>query len=166
MKFQKFVKSLGSEGIVYVRKNEERWLASKSVFMKIPDDIRSVTARDMFPMPEAIENIINYETFTDPCKLYMAIMPCASGAIKDCIRVYATENALNTIAISNSDYALIEHQDCVEMHVKFNTENETSEAKALVIKKYASLFDEERDPTTIGIVLPIECEEGEQPNVH
>ena len=28
MKFQKFVKALGSDGIVYNRKNGERWLAS------------------------------------------------------------------------------------------------------------------------------------------
>lgn len=35
MKFQKFVKALGSDGIVYNRKNGERWLASDKVFMKI-----------------------------------------------------------------------------------------------------------------------------------
>lgn len=39
MKFQKFVKALGSDGIVYNRKNGERWLASDKVFMKIPEDI-------------------------------------------------------------------------------------------------------------------------------
>lgn len=160
MKFQKFVKSLGSEGIIYVRKNEERWLASGSVFMKIPDDIRSITANDIAPMPESIENIINYETFTDPCELHKAIMPFANGAIKDCIRVFATENALTKIAVSNSDYALIERKDCVEMHVKFNTENETSEAKALVIKEFPTLLTE--DPSTVGIIFPIECEEGGQ----
>lgn len=158
MKFQKFVKSLGSEGILYVRKNEERWLSSGSVFMKIPDDIRSITASDIAPMPEAIENIINYATFTDPCELHKAVMPFASGAIKDCIRVYATENALNKIAVSNSDYALIERKDCVEMHVKFNAETEISEAKALVIKEFPTLLTE--DPTTVGIIFPIECEEG------
>ena len=45
MKFQKFVKSLGSDGVIYVRKNEERWLGFENVFMKIPDNIRSITAR-------------------------------------------------------------------------------------------------------------------------
>ncbi len=46
MKFQKFVKALGSDGIVYNRKNGERWLASDKVFMKIPEDIRSVTCTE------------------------------------------------------------------------------------------------------------------------
>lgn len=36
MKFQKFVKSIGTDGIVYVRNNGERWLAAQDVFMKIP----------------------------------------------------------------------------------------------------------------------------------
>lgn len=58
MKFQKFVKSIGSEGIVYVRENGDRWLASGNVFMKIPDDIRSITAEEVTDMPEAIDNII------------------------------------------------------------------------------------------------------------
>ena len=110
MKFQKFVKSLGSEGIIYVRKNEERWLASGSVFMKIPEKIRSITASDILPMPEAVEKIINYESFTDPCVLHRAVMPEADGVIKDCIRIYATENALNTVAISTTDYTLIERK--------------------------------------------------------
>ena len=39
MKFQKFVKALGSDGIVYNRKNGERWLASRqrqrSLFRKV-----------------------------------------------------------------------------------------------------------------------------------
>lgn len=57
MKFQKFVKAIGSDGIVYNRKNGEHWLASKRVFMKIPEDIHSVTCADIADMPEFAENI-------------------------------------------------------------------------------------------------------------
>lgn len=158
MKFQKFVKSIGSEGIIYERKNGERWLASDNVFMRIPEDIRSITASEIAPMPEAIENIINYESFTDPCELHKAVMPFADGAIKDCVRIYATENALNKIAICNNAYALIERKDTVEMYVKFNSEDETSEAKALVIKEQFSPLIED-EPETIGLIFPIESEE-------
>lgn len=157
MKFQKFVKSLGSNGIIFVRKNEERWLASMSAFMKIPENIRSITASDIVPMPEAIENVINYEAFTDPCELHKAIMPFASAGIKDCVRVFATENAIATIAVRNNDYALIERGDLVEMYVKTNAENETSEGKALVIKERSIIPDEE--PELVGIVFPIEQDE-------
>ena len=34
MKFKKFVKSLGADGILYVRENGDRWLSSCSIFMK------------------------------------------------------------------------------------------------------------------------------------
>lgn len=157
MKFQKFVKSLGSNGIIFVRKNEERWLASTSAFMKIPENIRSITASDIVPMPEAIESVINYEAFTDPCELHKAIMPYASAGIKDCIRIFATENAIATIAVRNNDYALIERGDLVEMYVKTNVEDETSEGKALVVKERSIIPDEE--PELVGIVFPIEQEE-------
>lgn len=157
MKFQKFVKSLGSEGAIYVRKNEERWLGFENVYMKIPDKIRSITASDILPMPEAVEKIINYDSFTDPCKLHKAVMPYPDGAIKDCVRIYATENCLNKVGISNTDYTLIERKDCVEMYVKVDALNETSEGKALVIKEYE--FAASDEATTIGIIFPTEYEE-------
>jgi len=156
MKFQKFVKSIGSDGIVYVRKNEERWLASGMVYVKIPDKIKSITARDILPMPEAVEKIINYDSFTDPCVLHKAIMPEADGAIKDCIRVFATENAQNKVAISNPDYTLLERKDVIEMYVKVDAETESSEGKALVIKEYVSALE---DPVTVGIIFPTEYED-------
>lgn len=157
MKFQKFVKSLGSDGVIYVRKNEERWLGFENVFMKIPDNIRSITASDILPMPGSVEKVINYDSFTDPCELYKAIMPYADGAIKDCIRIYVTENGMNKVGITNTDYSLIERKDCVEMYVKINAVEETSEGKALVIKNYPTLASEE--PVTIGIIFPAEYAE-------
>lgn len=65
MKFKKFVKSLGADGILYVRENGDRWLSSGSIFMKVPEDIRTVTACDSASMLSLslIENIINYDTF-------------------------------------------------------------------------------------------------------
>ena len=156
MKFQKFVKSIGSDGIVYVRKNEERWLASGMVYVKIPDKIKSITTRDILPVPEAVEKIINYDSFTDPCMLHKTIMPEADGAIKDCIRVFATENAQNKVAISNPDYTLLERKDVIEMYVKVDAETESSEGKALVIKEYVSALE---DPVTVGIIFPTEYEE-------
>lgn len=50
MKFKKFVKSLGADGILYVRENGDRWLSSGSIFMKVPEDIRTVTICDSASM--------------------------------------------------------------------------------------------------------------------
>lgn len=155
MKFQKFVKSLGSDSIVYNRKNGERWLASERVFMKIPEDIHSVTCADIADMPDFAENIINYDSFTDPCDLHKAVMPYADGVIKDCVRIYATDNTQNTVAIDNTSYALIERKDIVEMFVKYNAENETSEGKALVIKRSKNFSSDEE---VIGLIFPTDYE--------
>lgn len=151
MKFQKFVKSIGTEGIVYVRKNGERWLASQDVFMKIPDDIQSITASEVKEMPDTIESVINSDCFTDPCELRDAIMTCADGAIKDCVRIYATENNLCKIKISNAAYSLVEKKDVVEMYSKFDSENEESVAKALFVKRFPFGEDEE----TVGVIFPV-----------
>lgn len=157
MKFQKFVKSIGSNGTVFVRKNEEKWLASASVFMKIPENIRSITANEIIPMPDFIENIINYELFADPCELHKAIMPFANGNIKDCVRMFATENDLNKISISNNDYMLIERKDLVEMYVKTDITSGVSESKALIVKNPPTLLND--DPELIGIIFPVDYDE-------
>ena len=95
MKFKKFVKSLGADGVLYVRNNGDRWLSSGSIFMKVPEDIRTVTACDSADMPSMIEDIINYDTFSQPCELVEAIMPVADGVILiergDMVEMYVTD---------------------------------------------------------------------------
>ena len=104
MKFKKFVKSLGADGILYVRENGDRWLSSGSIFMKVPEDIRTVTACDSASMLSLIENIINYDSFSQPCELVEAVMPVADGVIKDCVRIFATENGIDKTAVCNDGY--------------------------------------------------------------
>lgn len=145
MKFKKFVKSLGADGILYVRENGDRWLSSGSIFMKVPEDIRTVTAYDSASMLSLIENIINYDTFSQPCELVEAVMPVADGVIKDCVRIFVTENGIDKTAICNDGYALIERGDIVEMFVD-------EKISALVIKRPVDLVDEE----IVGVILRTE----------
>lgn len=145
MKFKKFVKYLGADGVLFVRENGERWLCSGTVFMKVPEDIRTVTACDSGTMPSLIEDIINYDSFTQPCELVEAVMPVPDGVIKDCVRIFATENRLDKTAITNDGYVLIERGDIVEMHTG-------EEISALVIKRPTGLVDEE----VVGVILRTE----------
>lgn len=145
MKFKKFVKSLGADGILYVRENGERWLSSGSIFMKVPEDIRTVTACDSAEMLSLVENIINYDSFTQPCMLVEAVMPVPDGVIKDCVRIFAIENGIDKTAISNDGYALIERGDMVEMYVD-------EKISAVVIKRPVDLVDEE----IVGVILRTE----------
>lgn len=107
-------------------------------------------------MPDFVENIINYDSFTNPCDLAKAVMPYADGVIKDCVRIYETEDRLSKVAIDNGSYALIERSDTVEMYAQFDTESETSEGKALVIKHLAGLLHDEE---VIGLIFPTDYEE-------
>lgn len=132
MKFKKFVKSLGADGILYVRENGDRWLSSGSIC-------------DSASMLSLIENIINYDTFSQPCKLVEAVMPVADGVIKDCVRIFATENDIDKTAICNDGYALIKRGDIVEMFVD-------EKISALVIKRPVDLVDEE----IVGVILRTE----------
>ena len=145
MKFKKFVKSLGADGILYVRENGDRWLSSCSIFMKVPEDILTVTACDSTSMLSLIENIINYDSFSQPCELVEAVMPVADGVIKDCVRIFATKNGIDKTAICNDGYALIERGDIVEMFVD-------EKISALVIKRPVDLVDEE----IVGVILRTE----------
>ena len=145
MKFKKFVKSLGADGVLYVRNNGDRWLSSGSIFMKVPEDIRTVTACDSAEMLSLVENIINYDSFTQPCMLVEAVMPGPDGVIKDCVRIFATENGIDKTAISNDGYALIERGDMVEMYVD-------EKISAVVIKRPVDLVDEE----IVGVILRTE----------
>lgn len=105
MKFTKFVKSLASEGVIYETNQilEKRWLASVSVLMAIPDTVRSVTASDIKEAPETIKRIINGIGNTVDATLEKAVMPIADGKIKDCVRVYQSEDG----GVSLSRFAMM-----------------------------------------------------------
>lgn len=59
MKFSKFVKSLAPDGGAIYEYMDERWLASPSVLMLIPDGIRSVTGYSNEKMPDGIGRLIS-----------------------------------------------------------------------------------------------------------
>lgn len=103
MKFEKFVKTLASNGVIYERKNEERWLASPSCFMAIPLGTRSVTGVSISEMPTAIDKMIEQIGQTAYATLTKAVMPYPDGKIKDCLRVFTTEAGDISIAVSNDD---------------------------------------------------------------
>ena len=136
MKFTKFVKSLASEGVIYETNQilEKRWLASVSVLMAIPDTVRSVTASDIKEAPETIKRIINGIGNTVDATLEKAVMPIADGKIKDCLRVYQSEDGGISLPICNY-------------------ENDNPIPDALLIKKAGMIPTD--DYELVGIIFPI-----------
>ena len=106
MKFSKFVKSLAPDGGAIYEYMDERWLASPSVLMLIPDGIRSVTGYSNEKMPDGIGRLISQVGCTEYATLVKAIMPEPDGAIKDCVRIFATPDSTMTLPITNDDWSL------------------------------------------------------------
>lgn len=103
MKFSKFVKSLAPDGGAIYEYMDERWLASPSVLMLIPDGIRSVTGYSNEKMPDGIGRLISQVGCTEYATLVKAVMPEPDGAIKDCVRIFATQDSTMTLPITNDD---------------------------------------------------------------
>ena len=158
MKFEKFVKQLASTGTIYERPDlEERWLASDSVYMLIPELTRSVTATGIHNMPPEIDKIIDAISNVEDAHLTRAIMPYADGSIKDCLRVYATRNGVS-MAISNDDYSLIEKSDLTEILYRYDLDSNEFEPVALLVKQYPKL-PTETDVKLVGVIFPAEMPE-------
>lgn len=154
MKFTKFVKSLASEGVIYESNPlvEKRWLASSSVLMAIPDTVRSVTASDIKEAPETIKRIINGVGSSVDAVLAKAVMPIADGKIKDCVRIYSSEDGTISLSISNDDYGLIEKSDITEILYRYNSDTTDIIPEALLIKKPGAVSAD--DYELVGIIFP------------
>ena len=156
MKFEKFVKTLASTGVIYERGIfKERWLASQTCYMMVPLGTRSVTAQGIFEMPKNIDAMIDSVGNTEPVQLRKAIMPYADGKIKDCIRIFANDATDVHIAISNDDWSLIEKSDYTE--ILYEYEDGKAVAKALLVERYP-LYPED-DMELVGIIFPTEYAE-------
>ena len=150
MKFSKFVKSLAPDGGAIYEYMDERWLASPSVLMLIPDGIRSVTGYSNEKMPDGIGRLISQVGCTEYATLVKAI------------RIFATQDSTMTLPITNDDWSLIEKSDFCEILYAYDLESDKSVPKALLVKQYAKYPDDEDQ--LVGIIFP--CEYAEQLNFH
>ncbi len=151
MKFEKFVKSLGVNGVIHERKNGERWISGLWETMKIPENVKGVMAKAIDEMPVTIEEYINYEHAAIPCNLYRALMPDGDSGIKDCIRIFKSEGERFECGIRNNDFALIEKSDVVEMYIGTNNDTFEEEPKAILIKRFTTDI---KEPELVGLILP------------
>lgn len=151
MKFEKFVKSLGVNGVIHERKNGERWISGMWEMMKVPENVKGVMAKAIVSMPDTFEDYINYEHVSVPCYLLKALMPYGDSGIKDCIRVFKTEDNQYECGIRNNDFALIEKSDVVEMYIGTNNDTFEEEPKAILIKR---LTIDIKEPELVGLILP------------
>ena len=109
-----------------------------------------------------IGRLISQVGCTEYATLVKAIMPEPDGAIKDCVRIFATPDSTMTLPITNDDWSLIEKSDFCEILYAYDLESDKSVPKALLVKQYAKYPDDEDQ--LVGIIFP--CEYTEQLNFY
>jgi hypothetical protein len=109
MKFEKFLKSIGVHGHVYVRANGDKWLIGNGVGMMVPAGFKPFLGGTTVPdkTGEIVEAIVRSDC-DEIVRLTRAELP-ADGKASDIVRVFASQ--YNEIKIYNCDFGLIEKSD-------------------------------------------------------
>jgi hypothetical protein len=109
MKFEKFLKSIGVHGHVYVRANGDKWLIGNGVGMMAPAGFKPFLGGTTVPdkTGEIVEAIVRSDC-DEIVRLTRAELP-ADGKASDIVRVFASQ--YNEIKIYNCDFGLIEKSD-------------------------------------------------------
>lgn len=151
MKFEKFVKTLGGNGVIYSY-GGKKYLAGGNVMMVIPEDFRGIVAENIAEMPDGLIHYINMAWKNEPCALIRAELPSGNAGIKDAIRIFETANHVE-LCIDNASYTLLDKCDALDIFPEFDTETLADVAKALVVRKPRN--DENEETDIVGFIFPI-----------
>ena len=116
MKFEKFIKRIGSRGML-LTDGGIKWICDGNVAMIIPDSVNvaySMTATMPETISEMLDNAEIPESFSDGAALIRAELE-ADAKAKDIYRIYS--NHSDEIAIINADWSLIESGDTAQIGV-------------------------------------------------
>ena len=111
MKFEKFLKAVGTHGEVIEINESERWLVCGGVGMVIPlgvDNILGVPNKND-DVAHIVHVLTNLE-LDDPLTLHEAVLFDPAGGTKDIYRVFETAIG-DYVGIINANYGLLEKKD-------------------------------------------------------
>ncbi len=125
MKFEKFLKSVGTHGQIYTRDNGDRWLICNGVGMIIPVGVDNLLGSG--EVSEKVKTIVEAlitADVDDKVELIKATLP-ADGKAKDIIRVFGDpiDNANPTVSISNANFGLLEKADVNIAYVEVESDD-------------------------------------------
>lgn len=132
MKFEKFLKSVGTHGLIYKRGNGDSWLVCSGVGMKIPVGVDNLLGIGEVPekVKTLIEALIGANVY-DKVALTRATIT-KDGKASDIIRVFG-DNLDIEIGIYNSDFGLLEKADVNLAEVEIENDDFITEEKYLLI---------------------------------
>ena len=149
MKFEKFLKSVGTHGQIYTRDNGDRWLICGGVGMKIPLGVENLLGSGEVPqkIKTLIEGLIKADT-DDKVALSRAIVS-KDGKASDIIRIFSDCLGGIEIGISNACFSLLEKADVDLAEVAIEDENDPlDETQFLLIL--------DRDDEVIGFIQGVD----------
>lgn len=133
MKFEKFLKSVGTHGEVITIGEFDKWLVCAGVGMRIPEGVDNILGVNKSHDYATIVDVISKTELDEPLSLIEAVLLDPTGKANDIYRVFETDLGDSKVAIINSDYGLIEKSDNLG-YLEIETDDGT-------IIKYVLVYD-------------------------
>lgn len=111
MKFEKFLKSVGTHGEVIAVNESEKWLVCDGVGMVIPRGVDNLLGTESKKDYASIVDVISTAEPDDLVTLTRAVMPRPDGKASDIYRIFTTDGDIDEIGITNADFGLLEKRD-------------------------------------------------------
>lgn len=137
MKFEKFLKSVGTHGIVIERNEAEKWLLCDGVGMIIPRGVDNILGTSKhYNAGSTLDFLANAE-LDDPLVLKEAVLFDATGNAGAIYRVFETYLG-DRVGIINADYGFIEKKDLLG-YAEIEGVDENGEEP--IVAKYILVYD-------------------------
>lgn len=114
MKFEKFLKGVGTHGEVVEVREGEKWLICEGVGMMIPKGVDNLLGSNT-KVDDSLQGmvyLVSNVVLDDPLKLVDAVINEPSGNAKDIYRIFETDLG-DRVGIINGDYGLLEKKDAL-----------------------------------------------------
>lgn len=121
MKFEKFLKSCGTHGMIVKRDNGDKWLICGGVGMKVPIGVVNLLGAGEVSEEtrKIVEMIVTADT-DEKITLTKATLP-ADGKASDIVRVFGS--GYDQVKIHNADFGLLERSDVVLAYLEIEDDD-------------------------------------------
>lgn len=132
MKFEKFLKGVGTHGLIYKRDNGDMWLIAQGVGMKVPYGVTNLLGAGEITekAKTLVEGLIKADT-DYKVTLVRATIP-ADGKASDVVRVFGDHLSIE-VGILNADFGLLEKADYNLAYAEVEDMNEVRYVKYLLV---------------------------------
>jgi hypothetical protein len=140
MKFEKFLKGVGTHGEVIERNEGEKWLVCGGVGMIIPKGVNNLLGKKWPGEYASIVDVIANAELDDKLKLVDAVLLDPTGNAGSIYRVFESELG-ERVGIINADYGLLEKSDLLGYGEVEVPKKDTEESDETMTIKYVLVYD-------------------------